>query len=148
MLCSFLEIDHSVMCSVNSKPRINIVLFSLFINKFYWVKNFKWQIESKSNQKEVLFSEYIYKFRQCEVWIKKKTLCNIILETDLLLEIGFNYNIEWESEESEWVNESRSVVSDSFQPHGLYSPWNSPSQNTGVGSLSLPSPGDLPKSGI
>ena len=23
------------------------------------------------------------------------------------------------------------------QPHGLYSPWNSPSQNTGVGSLSL-----------
>ena len=30
-----------------------------------------------------------------------------------------------------------SVMSDSLQPHGLYSPWNSPSQNTGVGSLSL-----------
>ena len=29
------------------------------------------------------------------------------------------------------------VVSDSFRPHGLYSPWNSPGQNTGVGSLSL-----------
>ena len=27
--------------------------------------------------------------------------------------------------------------SDSFPPHGLYSPWNSPVQNTGVGSLSL-----------
>ena len=26
---------------------------------------------------------------------------------------------------------------DSLQPHGLYSPWNSPGQNTGVGSLSL-----------
>ena len=26
---------------------------------------------------------------------------------------------------------------DSLQPHGLYSPWNSPSQNTAVGSLSL-----------
>ena len=25
----------------------------------------------------------------------------------------------------------------SFRPHGLYSPWNSPGQNTGVGSLSL-----------
>ena len=25
----------------------------------------------------------------------------------------------------------------SLQPHGLYSPWNSPDQNTGVGSLSL-----------
>ena len=28
-------------------------------------------------------------------------------------------------------------MSDSLQPHGLYSPWNSPGQNTGVGSLSL-----------
>ena len=34
-------------------------------------------------------------------------------------------------------SESRSVVSDTLQPHGLYSPWNSPGQNTGAGSLSL-----------
>ena len=34
-------------------------------------------------------------------------------------------------------SESRSVVSDSLQPQGLSSPWNSPGQNTGVGSLSL-----------
>ena len=34
-------------------------------------------------------------------------------------------------------SESRSVMSDSLQPHGLYSPWNSPGQNTGVGSLFL-----------
>ena len=34
-------------------------------------------------------------------------------------------------------SESRSVVSDSLRPHGLYSPRNSPGQNTGVGSLSL-----------
>ena len=33
--------------------------------------------------------------------------------------------------------ENRSVVSDSLGPHGLYNPWNSPGQNTGVGSLSL-----------
>ena len=26
------------------------------------------------------------------------------------------------------------ITSDSFRPHGLYSPWNSPGQNTGVGS--------------
>ena len=32
---------------------------------------------------------------------------------------------------------SRSVVSDSLPPHGLWSPWNSPGQGTGVGSLSL-----------
>ena len=35
------------------------------------------------------------------------------------------------------VSKSRSVVSDSLWSHGLYSPWNSPGQNTGVGSLSL-----------
>jgi len=35
------------------------------------------------------------------------------------------------------VSESCSVVSDSLWPHGVYSPWNSPVQNTGVGSLSL-----------
>ena len=34
-------------------------------------------------------------------------------------------------------SESPSVVSNSLQPHGLCSPWNSPGQNTGVGSLSL-----------
>ena len=34
-------------------------------------------------------------------------------------------------------SESHSVVSDSLWPHGLYSPWNSPGQNTGVGSLFL-----------
>ena len=32
---------------------------------------------------------------------------------------------------------NRSVVSDSLQPRGLYSPWDSLGQNTGVGSLSL-----------
>ena len=38
-----------------------------------------------------------------------------------------------------WVSEreSRSVMSDSLRPPGLYSPWNSPGQNTRVGSLSL-----------
>ena len=34
-------------------------------------------------------------------------------------------------------SESCSVVSNSLQSHGLYSLWNSPGQNTGVGSLSL-----------
>ena len=44
-------------------------------------------------------------------------------------------------------SEIRSVISDSLQPHGLYSPWNSLGQNTGVGKP-FPSPGDLPNPGI
>ena len=48
-------------------------------------------------------------------------------------------------------SESCSVLSDSLWPHGQYSPWNSPGQNTGVGSLSLlqgdhPNPGIEPRS--
>ena len=35
------------------------------------------------------------------------------------------------------ISESCSVMSDSCDPHGLYSPWNSPGQNTSVSSLSL-----------
>ena len=41
-----------------------------------------------------------------------------------------------DSLEVKW-SESHSVVSDSLWPHGLYSPWNSPGQDTGVGSLSF-----------
>ena len=48
-----------------------------------------------------------------------------------------------ESDMTEWQcwlkseSESHSVVSDSLWSHGLYHPWNSSGQNTGVGSLSL-----------
>ena len=38
-------------------------------------------------------------------------------------------------------------MSDSLQPSGLYSPWNSPGKNTGVGSLSLLQ-GIFPTTGI
>ena len=34
-------------------------------------------------------------------------------------------------------SENHSVMSDSSRPHGVHSPWNSPGQNTGAGSLSL-----------
>ena len=46
-----------------------------------------------------------------------------------------------------YESENRSVVSDFSPPHVLYSPWNSPGQNTGVGSRT-PSPRDLPNPGI
>ena len=42
---------------------------------------------------------------------------------------------------------SHSVVSSSLQPRGLYSPWNSPGQNTGVCSLSLLQ-GSFPTQGL
>ena len=49
--------------------------------------------------------------------------------------------VEKVTEVQVWIQElaceSCSVMSDSLQPHGLYSPWSSRGQNTGVGSLSL-----------
>ena len=45
-------------------------------------------------------------------------------------------NPSW-AHQCESESESGSVVSDSLWPHGLYSPWNSPGQNTGVGNLSV-----------
>ena len=49
---------------------------------------------------------------------------------ELALIIYFTYGNIHESE-------SQLVMSDFLQPHGLYSPWNSLGQNTGVDSLSL-----------
>ena len=67
------------------------------------------------------------------------TLWTITLQA--LLSMGFSQQEYWNGLpfqcplcESESASHS---VSDSFQPHGPYSPWNSPGQNTGVGSLSL-----------
>ena len=41
--------------------------------------------------------------------------------------------------------ESYSVMSNSLKHHGLYSPWYSPRQNTGAGSLSLPRRSSQPR---
>ena len=49
----------------------------------------------------------------------------------------------WPESESE----SCSAVSDSLWPRGLYSPWNSPGQNSGVGSIPL-SRGIFPTQGL
>ena len=49
-----------------------------------------------------------------------------------------------ESGRAEIESERSSVVSNSLQPHGLYSPWSSPGQATGLGSQPFLSPGDLP----
>ena len=58
------------------------------------------------------------------------------LETSLLwISEGNAWQSMWYHSVSE--SEGLSVMSDSLWPHGLISPWNSPGQNTGVGSLSL-----------
>ena len=50
---------------------------------------------------------------------------------------GQSFPHEDPSTNMEKWSKSCSVMSNSLRPHGLYSPWNSLGQNTGVGSLSL-----------
>ena len=47
------------------------------------------------------------------------------------------FSVQCLAQEVKSESESHSVGSDSLRPHGPYSPWNFPGQNTGVGSLSL-----------
>ena len=48
-----------------------------------------------------------------------------------------HYILLWQQLLLLYESESHSFMFDSLQPHGLYSPWNSPGQNIAVGSLSL-----------
>ena len=54
---------------------------------------------------------------------------------------------QWIVNTTKHESESHTVVSDSLWPHGLYSPWNSPGQNTGLGILS-PFQGIFPIQGL
>ena len=61
----------------------------------------------------------------CKSW----SLYQVLLLTSICLWDASTYEVKW--------SESHSVMSNSLWPHGLYSLWNSPGQNTGVGSLFL-----------
>ena len=51
--------------------------------------------------------------------------------------MGTDARVRRHPHDLESESECHSVLSDSLRPHGLYSPWNSPGLNTGVGSCSL-----------
>ena len=55
-------------------------------------------------------------------------MASLLIDLDFILMYGIKNRSE---------SESHSVMSDFLWPHGLYSPWNSSGQNTGLGSLSL-----------
>ena len=59
----------------------------------------------------------------------------LLFDTSCVLSNPSQSTEQGENEGSE--SESRSAVSDSLRPHELYSPWNSPGQNTGEGGCSL-----------
>ena len=87
-----------------------VFLSFLFGNNFKLIKNAK----IKNNTRAPILSSF---YSTCFI------MC-------MFLPIPYIYMCMKESE-------SRSVVSNSLRLHGLYSLWNSPGENTGVGNLSL-----------
>ena len=77
-------------------------------------------MESKAHMRETILT---YLQERVQTWVTSFPLLCSFSNLDLYL------GMKW--------SESRSVVSNSLLPHGLYSPWNPPGNNTGVGSLSL-----------
>ena len=67
--------------------------------------------------------------RYVVIVVQSLSCCLIICDPMDCSTPGSSTSLKW--------SKNRSVVSDSLQSHGLYSPWNSPGQNTGVGSLSF-----------
>ena len=89
----------------------------------------------------VSISEWVFFLQKCHLdgavlgWVSQAEQGP---RSDLLYLMVESWGCSWEVVHGlKWVTESHSVMSNSLTPHELYSPWNSPGQNTGVGSLSL-----------
>ena len=81
---------------------------------------------------EAINIKFIHLFCHLFLYQIRPKFCSTFNQS-LLKILPVNYKIHNLKSESE----SCSVVSNSLQPRGLYSPWNSPGQNTGVGSRFL-----------
>ena len=79
-----------------------------------------------SNKKWMLYIIMFFFCVQSAFWAKNIAAENIVFSAICFPGLS----------ETQW-SESHSVVSNSSWPHGPYNPWNSPGQNTGVGSRSL-----------
>ena len=122
--------------------------------KTWWVVSWKWFwrkcfqalqmlkilrktycIELKSHSSDIFFSclpvSFGSSWRYFWSWYYGEILANHHRVT-IMMEKKPDFCL-WKSSVCE--SESSSVVSNSLRPHGLHSPWNSPGQNTGVGSL-------------
>ena len=103
-----LNVNKSVKSSKNCKIIVKITDFLSRRNGSYW---------------DFIFNPLLH-LEELSCWFSRS-------RSSLLVCWGYHQKKKKE------VSESHSVVSDSLRRHGLYSPWNSPGQNTGVGSLSL-----------
>ena len=104
---------------------------------FRWIENFKEQAWTES-WKYKTANRYILHYGWRKKISPQKYHCQkffIPFFPRIRVAVSMGRNGIGNNQQSE--SESCSVVSDSLWSHGLYSPWNSPGQNTGVGCHSL-----------
>ena len=84
---------------------------------------------------------------------KKPTTDNSDLSSFIIENSNFKFEFEMiqiQCQNLQCSSESHLAVSDSLRPHGVYSPWNSPGQNTGMGAFPFSTgssqPRDQPRS--
>ena len=101
-----------------------------------------WNLLQESIQMFTILSRNLQK--ETNIGLQKAPLILPHLYMAWLLEKNKKHRLQWKlkdhfSQMQLYASESESwsVVSNSLQPHGLYRPWNSPGQNTGLGSCSL-----------
>ena len=97
---------------------------------FQILGNYRKQQDKTQRVSTLTVASSVFRFQPCHGLAM--TLCRKITQSS---EIQFAHPTKGMKKESE--SESHSVVSSSLSPHGLQCPWNSPGQNTGMGSLSL-----------
>ena len=126
-------IHRLINCSSHLNYIINIALeSSVFHNKIPWPERLNGNLFSHSLETGSLMSEC----HHSQVLVRAFLLtCRWLFSRCIQTWLRESAN----SQVSLLIrgSESCSIVSDSLQPRGLYSPWHYPGQNTGVGSCSL-----------
>ena len=89
-----------------------------------------------------MFSKYLYYFAFSPAFYENSSYSTSLPTFGIICLLNFSYShrclvVYHCSFKFIVESESCSVMSNSLWHHGLYSPWNSPGQNAGVGSLSL-----------
>ena len=110
---------HSSPMLVRLCPKLPKLGFSIM-----WTKNFQMFQLGLEKAEEPEFKFRTFSRSQRKQGDSRKTSTSVSLTMSKPLSMWIIINVKW--------NESHSVISDVLWPHGLYSPWNSPGQNTGV----------------
>ena len=132
---------------------------SKLIEPLYSASKQKLRISSSASIKpRILFGKDLLKLFACESlevvlirpWTLSSSVCSLSLRQTCYVKFSFVQINEWRERRKFCLaldsptcfkSKSYSIMSDPLRPHELYGSWNSPGQNTVVGTWDVPNPG-------